>query len=492
MRLDALKSKVERKMKRTKSRSPSAFAEPTRVVHQRPAMPSGQDVMRGPSAAIYRANTPGDWPDQRPEDLENAASQPLPRSMLWARYYEKDPPPPPPLAERPVRRPQSARATLFSSMGTNHPRYDGETWYRDAPAFFAPQPPSHREPPRFHCTRRPASARTSSSASDSERQRQPHPTQLRQTDKPQPPQQPQPTQTGRPQPQQEPQPTPTGRPQPPQPAPPAQPTQPAQPAQPTQTGIPQPAKSAQPPQTSRPPPPQPPLTATGKLVPQPRPPPSNDRPATIYAAYQRLQRKRPASARSAADPTLGLDPAFARKLAELRKRWKIRNGVPEARVDFVSKQLGGVFIPTTEAERKAEVWAPQRREGVHHLHRNTQFDAPREVIPRHPPQVWETTKLREWRAVQDALAVEEARPARPAGLSKREEEVRQNLDYAGFVFAGAQNRRRECEEPCEGDADKIAQKPKGVRRGPLVQYIKPNLQLHEKRTALRAHAPTFQ
>ena len=475
------------KMKRTQNKKAGHRPVPRRASRRRaqlgPVMQSGQDVMRGPSAAIYRANTPGDWPDQRPEDLENAASQPLPRSMLWARYYEKDPPPPPPLAERPVRRPQSARATLFSSMGTNHPRYDGETWYRDAPAFFAPQPPSHREPPRLHSTRRQASARTSSSASDSDRQRQPQPTQSRQTDKPQPPQRPLPTQMGRPQPPQQTQPMQTGWPQPPQPA---------QPAQPTQTGIPQPA---QPTQTSRPPPPQPPqppLTATGKLVPQPRPPPSNDRPAPIYAAYQRLQRKRPASARSAADPTLGLDPAFARKLAELRKRWKIRNGVPEARVDFVSKQLGGVFIPTTEAERKAEVWAPQRREGVHHLHRNTQFDAPREVIPRHPPQVWETTKLREWRAVQDALAVEEARPARPAGLSKREEEVRQNLDYAGFVFAGAQNRRRECEEPFEGDADKIAQKPKGVRRGPLVQYVKPNLHLHEKRTALRAHAPTFQ
>ena len=384
-------------------------------------------------------------------------------------YYDKGPPPPPPLAEllaeRPVSRPSSARATGFSStMGAIQPRS-----YREAPALLAPQPRSHRESPSPHITTRLASARAAvdGTAADTDGQRPKHPTQTSRR----------PAHPSRQQPQ-------SGRPQPTQP-------------------------------------PQPPRTATGRLVAQMHPSMSGQPPATIralqaaiggepgwpsYTASQdgpelKPERKRSESARSAADSTLRLNPAFASKLAMLRERWRVADRLAKAPVDVVATELGSarfkyhhipIKIPTppeaqlTVPERSTagEIRAPRpprgstcrgssRHGAVRPPHRKTHATwhstALREAISYFPHGAWETTKMCDWKAVRDAKAAQDVHPVRPAGLTKREEETHQNVDYAGFTYAGDQHGKRtfggqvpfELSRADEKERDK--NRPKGKR-----------------------------
>ena len=70
---------------------------------------------------------------------------------------------------------------------------------------------------------------------------------------------------------------------------------------------------------------------------------------------------------------------------------------------------------------------------------------------------------------QYAKAAQDVHPVRPAGLTKREEETHQNVDYAGFTYAGDQHGKRTFggQDPYElsraDEKERDKNRPKGKR-----------------------------
>lgn len=246
-------------------------------------------------------------------------------------------------------------------------------------------------------------------------------------------------------------------------------------------------------------------------------PPTSSHPrATIQALQAAIQAsqdgpelmkpERSESARSAADSTLRLNPAFASKLAMLRERWRVADRlVAKAPVDVVAAdELGSsprfkyhhipIKIPTPP---EAQLTVPERSTGkiraprpprassrhgavrdairplIRPPHRKTHATwhstALREAISYFPHGAWETTKMCDWKAVRDAKAAQDVLPVRSAGLSKLEEETHQNVDYAGYTYAGEQHGKRTFggQDPFElsrvDEMEREKNRPKGKR-----------------------------
>jgi hypothetical protein len=75
----------------------------------------------------------------------------------------------------------------------------------------------------------------------------------------------------------------------------------------------------------------------------------------------------------------------------------------------------------------------------------------------------------DWKAVRDAKAAQDVLPVRSAGLSKLEEETHQNVDYAGYTYAGEQHGKRTFggQDPFElsraDEKEREKNRPKGKR-----------------------------
>lgn len=236
------------------------------------------------------------------------------------------------------------------------------------------------------------------------------------------------------------------------------------------------------------------------------PPTSSHPPATIKDGPELMKPERSESARSAADSTLRLNPAFASKLAMLRERWRVADRlVAKAQVDVVAAdELGSsprfkyhhipIKIPTPP---EAQLTVPERSTGkiraprpprassrhgavrdairplIRPPHRKTHATwhstALREAISYFPHGAWETTKMCDWKAVRDAKAAQDVLPVRSAGLSKLEEETHQNVDYAGYTYAGEQHGKRTFggQDPFElsrvDEMEREKNRPKGKR-----------------------------
>lgn len=242
------------------------------------------------------------------------------------------------------------------------------------------------------------------------------------------------------------------------------------------------------------------------------PPTSSHPPATLQALQEAFQasqdgpelmmpeRKRSESARAAADSTLRLNPALASKLAMLRERWRVADRLAKAPVDVVAAdELGRcrfkyhhipIKIPTppeaqlTVPERSSgEIRAPRPprassrhgavRDAIRPPQRKTHATwhstALREAISYFPHGAWETTKMYDWKAVRNAKAAQDVLPVRSAGLSKLEEETHQNVDYAGYTYAGEQHGKRTFggQDPFElsraDEKEREKNRPKGKR-----------------------------